>query len=389
MQEMLLLLLLTLAVASGWMLGRKQATKHAASTINTLPEAYYRGLNHLLNEQPEQAMELFMQALNDDAGAIDTHLTLGRLFRAKGDLIKATRVHQNLLARSNLESTQRISIQFELASDYMAAGLLDRAERILTELVVNGGATREQSLLLLLEVYQTEKDWRKAIDVAGHLLGAKTQDMTPIIAQYHCELAQRYYCNSQENKARYSLARALDYDRSCVRAYLQLAEMDIQDRNYKAAIKSLKKIKKQSPDYLREALPMLQSCYQQLGQQKKFYQYLLECLHDGFLVSSGFNGSQTLRKYCADPQQLNQVIQEQVTQAPSLQGLHYLLDLQMYDAVGNEILYLQKLRDFVEHLIANKATYCCKNCGYTSRQLDWHCPSCQHWGQIKPSQLTE
>jgi len=389
MQEWLFLLLFMLAVASGWLLGRKQRFGRSSADTKKLPEAYFRGLNYLLNEQPEQAMDMFMQALDDDSEAIDTHLALGKLFRAKGDLSKATRVHQNLLARPNLDRSQRLSIQFELASDYMAAGLLDRAERLLRELLEGCGEIRQKSLFLLLDVYQREKDWVQAIDVAEALLAVEVGGMSSVIAQYYCELAQQYLSNGEEIQARSALKRALGYDRSCVRANLLLAEIDIQSQDCKAAIKSLKQIKKQNADYLVEALPMLQDCYQQLGEQKNFHEYLLECLHDGSLIVSGFNASQTMRKLSVNPQQLSQTISDEVRQAPSLQGLRYLLDLQMYDAVGADITYLQELREFVEQLIAKRPAYCCKHCGYTGKQLAWHCPSCQHWGAIKPSHMIE
>jgi lipopolysaccharide assembly protein B len=327
--------------------------------------------------------------LDDDSEAIDTHLTLGKLFRTKGDLSKATRVHQDLLARPDLGNAQRMAIQFELACDYMAAGLLDRAERLFSELVENGDEIREKSLLMLLDIYQREKDWQRAIGVSKNLLAVKTEDMALVIAQYYCELAQQYLHGRQENEARHALVKALGYDSSCARVYLLLAEIDVQYHDYKAAIKNLKQVKKQSVDYLVAVLPMLRDCYHQLGEQNKFYQYLLECLHDGSLINSGFNGSQTMRKHSGDPHQLNLIVRDEVRRTPSLHGLRYLLDLKMYDAMGEEIPYLQELRGFVEQLIAKKSAYCCKHCGYTSKQLAWHCPSCQRWGAIKPSHIVE
>jgi len=389
MQEWLLLLVLTLAVASGWFLGRKQRARHSSRITKQLPEAYFRGLNYLLNEQPEQAMNMFMQALDDDSEAIDTHLALGKLFRTRGDLSKATRVHQNLLARPDLDGFQRLSIQFELASDYMAAGLLDRAERLLKELLDGGKEIRQKSLYLLLDVYQREKDWLQAIETADALLAMKANGISSIIAQYYCELAQYYFSGNRSDDARDALIRALDYDSSCVRANLLLAEIEIQSQSYKAAIKALKQIKKQDADYLAEVLPMLDDCCQQLGEQKKFHEYLLECLLDGSLIASGFNASQTMRKFSANPRKLSQAINKEVSQAPSLQGLRYLLDLQMYDQEGDDITYLQELRECVERLIAKKPAYCCKHCGYTGKQLAWHCPSCQRWGAIKPSHMIE
>jgi lipopolysaccharide assembly protein B len=388
MQDWLLLLIFFAAIAAGWSLGRWQPFSRSSTAVKRLPDAYFRGLNHLFNEQPERAMELFMQALDDDSEAIETHLALGKLFRARGDLHKATQTHQNLLARSDLESPQRLLIQFELASDYMAAGLLDRAEGLLKELLNSRCEIRGKSLFLLLDVYQREKDWQQAIRVAEALLAVKEGDIPFVIAHYYCELAQGHFDSDEETDARKALMRALDYDGGCVRAYLLLAEIEMVGSHYKSAVKSLKQVKKKNPDYLAEALPMLRNCYGQLGEEKKFHAYLLECLRDGSLIASGFNGSQMMRKLSSNSQQLNQAIHEEVRQTPSLQGLRYLLDLQMYEAEGDDITCLQELREFVAQLIAKTPAYCCEHCGYKAKKLTWCCPSCQRWAAIKPSQVT-
>jgi len=386
MQEGSLLLVLMLAVACGWLLARWQLSRSIDGNKKQLPEAYFRGLNYLLNEQPEQAMDMFMQALDDDSEAIDTHLALGKLFRARGDFSKATRVHQNLLARPDLEKTQQLSIQLELATDFMTAGLFDRAERLLNELLIESSTNiRKKSLFLLLELYQREKEWAQAIKTAEALLAMKADEMRPIIAQYLCEVAQKDFQAGEISAARLALKRALSHDRGCVRAYLLLAEIEVQAQQYKDAIKTLKQIKRENADYLSESMPILENCYQQLGQEKHFHEYLLECLHDGSLIPSGFNASQVMRKLSSKPEQLTQCINKEVRQVPSLQGLRYLLDMQMYDAEGADIDYLQDLRGFVEQLIDTHPAYHCKQCGYQGKHLSWLCPSCQHWGSIRPS----
>jgi len=390
MHEGWLLLVLMLAVACGWLLGRWQQSRSKEADKNQLPEAYYRGLNYLLNEQPKQAMDMFMQALDDDSEAIDTHLALGKLFRARGDFSKATRVHQNLLARPALESAQQLLVQFELASDYMAAGLFDRAERLLNELLIESSTEiRKKSLLLLLELYQREKEWSQAISTAEALLAMQVNSMAPIIAQYLCEVAEQSFKQGDQVEARFALKRALGHDRACIRAYLLLAELDVETQQYRDAIKTLKQIKKQDAGYLAESMPVLQDCYRQLGQEKYFHEYLMECLHDGSLIPSGFNASQAMRKLTGKPEQLSQSINKEVRQTPSLHGLRYLIDFQMYDAQGADIDYLQNLREFVDQLIEVHPAYRCKHCGYQGKHLTWLCPSCQHWGTIRPSHTIE
>jgi lipopolysaccharide assembly protein B len=390
MQEGWLLLVLVLAVACGWLLGRWQRSRSRGADKKQLPEAYYRGLNYLLNEQPEQAMDMFMQALDDDSGAIDTHLALGKLFRARGDFSKATRVHQNLLARPDFDSAQQLLVQFELASDYMAAGLFDRAERLLNELLIaSSTGIRKKSLLLLLELYQREKEWLQAISTAEALLAMQDDSVTPMIAQYLCEVAEQHFKKGDEVEVRFVLKKALSHDRGCIRAYLLLAKIDVETQQYRDAIKTLKQIKKQDVGYLAESMPALQNCYQKLGQEKNFHAYLLECLHDGSLIPSGFNGSQAMRKLTAKPEQLSLSVNKEARQSPSLHGLRYLIDFQMYDAQGADIDYLQNLREFVDQLIEVHLAYRCRHCGYKGKHLTWLCPSCQHWGTIRSSHTIE
>ncbi len=390
MQEVALLLVLMLAVASGWLLGCRQRRCSKKDSGKRLPESYYRGLNYLLNEQPEQAMAMFLQALDDNSEAVDTHLALAKLFRARGDFTKATQIHQNLLARPNLETAEQLLVRFELASDYMAAGLFDRAERLLKELLIESSTDiRKKSLTLLLELYQREKDWPEAIKTARALLDMKDSSMESVIAQYLCEQAESFSQCGDEAAARLALRNALGHDSDCIRAHLLLAKTDIQAKKYKDAIKSLKQVKKKDDAYLAESLPILQACYQQLGQEKQFYEYLLECLNDGSLISSGFNASQAMRKESTKPEQLSQRIRDEAQQAPSLHGLRYLIDCQMYDAEGSSIHYLQSLREFVDQLIAVHPAYRCKQCGYQGKHLTWLCPSCQQWGTIRPSHTIE
>jgi lipopolysaccharide biosynthesis regulator YciM len=385
MQEWLLLPGFVIAIAIGWLLGRYSAFLRARQNhIKTLPEAYYRGVGYLLNEQPEQAMSMFMEALDKDSESIDTHLALGKLFRSRGELEKATRLHQNLLARPNLEMEQRLQIQFELATDYLAGGLLDRAERLLKELARERGETPAKSLYLLLDIYQQEKDWIQAIGVAEQLSGLGAKGMPPIIAHYYCELAQQRLGSGPAEMAGDAIRQALLHDPACVRAYLLLADLQIQAEHYREAIKTLKQVKKHSPDYLSESMPVLEACYEALGNEKGFNKYLLECLNDGTLIPSGFNASKNLRKSSASPKGLTERFFEEANRAPSLKGLHSLIDMQMYEASGEDVRYLQELREFVEQLIAEKAAYRCAHCGYQGKHLMWLCPGCHQWGTIRP-----
>ncbi|NNF96569.1 MAG: tetratricopeptide repeat protein, partial [Halobacteria archaeon] len=184
----ILFFLLPIAALSGWWLGRRSKARRQEESSLELPSSYLRGLNYLLNEQQDKAIDLFIQLLDVDNDTVETHLALGSLFRRRGEVDRAIRIHQNLIARPTLSKEQRMQALFELGQDYMRAGLLDRAETLLGELIGNEPHT-VAALQHLLDIYQQEKDWDKAIQIAQRLESRTGQSKRNLIAQYYCEKA--------------------------------------------------------------------------------------------------------------------------------------------------------------------------------------------------------
>ena len=188
MDPIWLLLLLPLAAGSGW-LGAARALAKRRQREDSLPSAYFKGLNFLLNEQHDKALEVLVTALEQDKETVEVQLALGSLFRKRGEIQRATRVHQNLVARTQLDDSQKLQALYELAQDYYKAGLLDRAEHLLVEI---GGVDEleESAQQLLLQIYEQEKEWESAIKVAKNLETFDGQSLSGVIAQYHCEIAE-------------------------------------------------------------------------------------------------------------------------------------------------------------------------------------------------------
>ncbi|MCK5360007.1 MAG: lipopolysaccharide assembly protein LapB, partial [Gammaproteobacteria bacterium] len=157
-----LLLLLPLAAISGWIASRQDERIRSRKCGADIPSDYFKGLNLLLNEQPDKAIEVFIKVLEVDSETVETHLMLGNLFRRRGEIERATRIHQNLIARPKLDRYQCSQALFELAQDYLKAGLLDRAENLLLE-YAEVEKDPEPALRQLLYVYQQEKEWDQAI----------------------------------------------------------------------------------------------------------------------------------------------------------------------------------------------------------------------------------
>ena len=183
-----LLLLLPLAAVSGWFAARQDQRYKSRKCGADIPSDYFKGLNLLLNEQPDKAIEVFIKVLEVDTETVETHLMLGNLFRRRGEIERATRIHQNLIARPKLDRYQRSQALFELAQDYLKAGLLDRAENLLLE-YAEVEKDSEPALRQLLYVYQQEKEWNQAIATAKRLAKASGESTDEMIANFLCEQA--------------------------------------------------------------------------------------------------------------------------------------------------------------------------------------------------------
>lgn len=233
--------------------------KYRPQEIKLSPE-YFKGLNYLLNEQPDKAIDVFIRLLEVNSETVETHLALANLFRRRGETDRAIRIHQNLIARPTLNSQQRIQALVELGLDYMHAGVLDRAEQLFLELLQQSSPP-EQAINQLLRIYQQEKQWDKAIEMAKRLGPKKNTDIGILIAQFYCEQAEQQL---ETNPASINalLKQAHSYDHNCVRATLIEANLYISAGNFTKALKTLQRIERQNHHYIPEALPKLLNCYQ-------------------------------------------------------------------------------------------------------------------------------
>src|SRR5580765_5801883 len=225
------LLALPLFFALGWLAARIDI-KHLVSESRALPTSYFKGLNFLLNEQPDKAIEAFIEVVKVEPQTIELHFALGSLFRRRGEVERAIRMHQNLVERADLPQQQKLDALFELAQDYLKAGLLDRAEELFAKL--KGTSHEEAALKYLLEIYEQEKDWQKAIDTAQRLEVVAGQSHQKEIANFYCEKASKEIMDSRPEAARPHLEQALAHHRLCVRANMLLRDLEIAKQHVRA-----------------------------------------------------------------------------------------------------------------------------------------------------------
>lgn len=382
-EDLLLTLLFVVALAVGYLFGRqdRQVTSKPKSKSGVLAPEYFKGLNYLLNEQADEAIEVFIKALEANSETVETHLALGSLFRRKGDVERATRVHQNVLARPDLDSTQKANVRLELARDYLTAGLLDRAERLLKELATEGGWHGATALEYLTGVFEKEKDWQSAFEIIEKL--DSTEKNNRVAAHYLCELADDAIQERDFSAARKQLKKALGKDKDCVRASLMLGSLEVSTENYKEAIKVLKKVREQDPVFISETLELMLSAHKKLEEQPELIKYLISCLEQSPAISIVLMLSNLMGESQGDKEAAS-VISEYLKKKPSIKGLNKLIDFHIKYSSGAAKENLAILRSFTEQLIINKPIYRCESCGMEAKSIYWNCPRCKNWGSMKP-----
>ncbi len=257
-----LLPLTVLFFALGWIAARIDI-KHLLRESRALPLSYFRGLNFLLNEQPDKAIESFIEVVKVDPQTIDLHFALGNLFRRQGEIDRAIRMHQNLLDRPDLAADKRELAVFELAQDFHRAGLLDRAEELFSRL--DGSPFELQSLGFLLQIFEQEKDWQKAIAVSKRMEALAKRPYFKEIAHYFCELAQGAMLRSQLDEARGHLEQALAEYKLCTRATIVLGDLEAQQGHYDMAAAVWQRIESQNPAFLGLVAERLADAYRRNG----------------------------------------------------------------------------------------------------------------------------
>ncbi len=381
--------LLLLAIIAGWVLGHFASAPGRLKTrsSNDIFADYFVGLNYLLNDEPDEAIDTFIKALEINSETIETHLALGALLRRRGKVDKAIQVHQALLARPGLDHQFSESTRLQLAIDYISAGLLDRAERLLNDVLDEGGDGKWDALKHLLTIYQTEKDWDKAIQCSSALLNnssfRKDDELRAAAAHYCCELADEWLRENQQKKAREQIKKAFAFDRKNVRASLLLAKIEQSAGNYEAAIKELTRIRNNNPEFISKLLGPLAECYEQLQKMPEYENLLTNILPDEPNVSVVLALSDLVTRRSGEEAAI-EFLNDYLTKKPSLTGLVELLRMQIKKTNPEVKSNLNLLQQMIDKLLRRKSTYQCHHCGYETKNLYWMCPSCQKWDKIKP-----
>ncbi len=381
-ESLLLFLLLPVAAASGWYIGRRASERQRGAQVSRLSTTYFRGLNFLLNEQPDKAIEVFLEIAEVDKGTVETHFALGNLFRRRGEVDRAIRVHQNLIARPKLTEEQRTQAVLELGEDFMRAGLLDRAETLFADMV-KLNASVPQALKHLISIYQQERDWKKAIEHARRYETATGEPMGKLIAQFQCELAEQARSVGDIQAARTFLAAAYADDTHCIRAGIVEGQLELAAGNDQAAIRAFERVARHDVEYLPEFLKSLLGCYERRGERARARSFLAEMI-ERYPGVSALLAQTRLIEQDEGRDAAAEFLTRQLRQRPSVRGQGALIELSLAQSRPEERDSLLVLKQLTEQLVAGTPAYRCGRCGFGARAHHWQCPSCKNWGTVKP-----
>ncbi|TCK03035.1 lipopolysaccharide assembly protein LapB [Marinobacterium mangrovicola] len=391
----LLLLLLVAAIGIGWFLGRRSRQSDASRGSETrqdgaLSREYFQGLNYLMSDRTDEAIESFIRALEINSDTIPAHLAVARLLRRKGDVDRAIRVHQTLLARPGLEHTDFIRIQMALARDYEAIGLLDRAENLLHEIIRDnpGAEMKSNALELLVKLYEKEAEWSDALRMGRQLEAEGQGRIGRELAQYCCELAENSLARKRWKEVQTGLAEALRFNPSGVRPNLLGARMAMERSQWPLAIKRLRSVREQEPLLVSETIPLLARCYKEVNRLDQFESYLEECMVHAPSTTVLLARTDLLCER-EGVRAAGQFITDELKSRPSIRGFNRLIDLHLEYGSSSARESLTVLRGLTGQLELSKPIYRCGHCGFAGRTLHWHCPSCRQWDSTRPIQGLE
>lgn len=379
------LLLLPVAATFGWASARRNA--HSKGVNDKQTRSYLNSLNLLLNQEPDKAVDSFIKGLDVDTDTIETHLALGNLYRRRGEMSRAIRIHQNLIARPQLQLEHRNDALLALARDYLSAGVLDRAENLFKELLDLGEHT-EPSLRALLYIYQQEKDWRRALLTAQKIAAEAKHNVQTELGQFNCELAEITLSQKDYLQTVRYAKQALTSNRDCVRASLLLGQMEIRLKKYERAALHLQRVQKQNADYLLCAIPWLIKAYRAMDKKAELINVLKALLASQPNLPIIMDVSALIQEEDSDQAALS-FVAEHVKAHPSLVGLHDLVGLRLLAKRADARDDLDILKQLTDRLLKEQNSYRCVNCGFAGHTLHWHCPSCKQWETTKPAYLTQ
>ncbi len=369
-----ILLGLPVAFVLGWLASRLDLRQLRIENRQA-PKAYFKGLNYLLNEQQDQAIDAFIEAVQNDPDTSELHFALGNLFRRRGEYERAVRVHEHLLSRGDLSRADRDRAQHALALDFLKAGLLDRAEEALRKL--EGTAFQTQARLALLAIYERSRDWAQATDTARKLETGSDGTFTTRIAHYLCEQAGQASDEAAEPLLRQAMTVAPD----APRARMELASLQTRAAAHDDALKTLMSLANRSPVSIPLMAARLAETANACGQQEQ----VMQVLQASYELHPSLDVLDAIAALESDPDAARAWYMHHLEREPSLVAASRWL-------AGEKLEHEQAhpyVQNALEHAVKPLRRYRCAACGFEAKQHFWQCPGCQAWDSYPARRVEE
>ncbi len=369
---------LPLAFAMGWAASRFDLRQWRMESRQA-PKAYFRGLNHLLNEQQDQAIDAFIEAVQGDPDTAELHFALGNLFRRRGDYDRAVRVHEHLLSRADISRKDRDRAQHALALDFLKAGLLDRAEASLHKL--EGSAFEGEALLALLGIYERSRDWPRAKEIAQKLEEVEQGSFAGRLSHYLCEEAELAQRAGDTAKAMGLLEEAVQRAPQLARGWMALSNQKAMGGDAQGAFEALRKLHTHAPQGLPLAAGRLADLARQTGRQAE----AIPLLQAAQARAPSIDITQALASLSEGPTEARARYLEHLEREPSLViTAQWLAGETLSNPQAQEPVKLS-----LEQASAPLYRYRCAACGFEARQHFWQCPGCQAWDSYPARRVEE
>lgn len=370
-----------LFIAGWWFRGLDQRQREQEQR----PGTYYKGINLLLNDQPDKAIDAFIEVVKLDPETIELHHALGNLFSRRGEFDRAVRIHNHLLNREDLPSHERSLALFELGNDYLKAGIYDRAEESFQRLLKEP-EYRLDAMRSLLKIYCTEKEWNKAIEIANTLEKQAGENHQVEMGHFHCELAALEMRAKHFDQAKLELEKALQVDRKSVRALIMLGNLSMLNNDPNAALQYWAQVEKVSPEHLTLVMVQIAQAYEAIGQHDQAMNLINRALEDHSSVETLSIALDLIIKSEGE-KAAEKFLKEELERRPTLWAYEKLSELRL--KANPDDYELELLTGLLKPYVSRPGRYRCSHCGFKAKGFQWLCPGCSSWGSYSPKREEE
>lgn len=377
----LLFLLLPIAAGYGWFMGRNSVKQNDQDAKESLSKKYSTGLNYLLSNQQDKAIDYLLETLAVEDDTVEAHFAMANLFRKRGELDRALKVHEHLVRQKHLANADKERAIYELGKDFHSAGLYDRAE----DMFLRTHKSKKfgvRSINFLMHIFQQTKDWQQGVALKKVILKSKDVRLQHVLANFYCELANIAITNEESITVFELLEKALSVDPSSSRATLMMAQIYQSNEQYIEAIRCYQDIYLQDKDFFPDVIDEMKASYENSDQTEEFYLFIKRVYDETASTSALINYLSFIEQQEGNDK-AKLFMLTSLKRRPTIRGFHYFVDMQKSaDTETSESI--GAIKELISAYINIRPRYSCRSCGFNSSVHYWACPSCHDWEQIKP-----